>query len=78
MPPRSCSIWRITWRKLSFSLPTRLKPGTCTSSNSTSQKWSLPVMSSMVRTVMPGDDMSTISSLSPAWRGASGSVRAMQ
>ena len=78
MPPRSCSICRITWRKLPFSSPTRLSAGTRTSSKNTSQKWSLPVMSMIGTIEIPGDRMSTMSSESPACGGASGSVRAMR
>ena len=54
MPPRSCSICRITWRKLPLSSPTRFSAGTRTSSKNTSQKWSLPVMSLIGVIVMPG------------------------
>lgn len=76
MPPRSCSIWRINCRKLPFSVPTRCSAGTSTPSKRTSQKCSLPVMSTIGRTSMPGERMSTTSSDSPSWTGASGSVRA--
>ena len=68
MPPRSCSIWRITWRKLPLSSPTRFSAGTRTSSNHTSQKWSLAVMSLIGWIVMPGERMSTISSDRPGVR----------
>ncbi len=75
MPPRSCSIWRITWPKLPLSSPTRFSAGTRTSSKNTSQKWLLPVMSSIGVIEMPGECMSTISSDMPLCGGASGSVR---
>ncbi len=78
MPPRSCSIWRMTWRKLPLGSPTRLDPGTRTWSKATSQKWRLPVMSAMGEIVMPGACRSTINSERPAWGGAWGSVRAMR
>ena len=54
MPPRSCSIWRMTWRNEPFSSPTRLPAGTRTSSKNTSQKWRLPVMSRIGFTLTPG------------------------
>ena len=54
MPPRSCSICRITWRNEPFRSPTRLAAGTRTSSKNTSQKWRLPVMSRIGLTVRRG------------------------
>ena len=78
MPPRSCSIWRMTWRKLSFSTPTRFSAGTRTSSKRTSQKWAFPVASTIGRISTPGSRRSTRNSESPLCGGAAGSVRAMR
>ena len=78
MPPRSCSICRMTCLKLPFNFPTRWSSGTSTSSKRTSQKWALPVASTIGRTSMPGAPMSTTSSDSPACGGASGSVRTIR
>ena len=71
-------IWRITWRKLPFSSPTRFEAGTSTPSKRTSQKWPSPVASTMGRTSMPGERMSTTSSERPACGRAVGSVRAIR
>ena len=73
MPPRSCSIWRMTWRKLPFCSPTRLvaghadvvearprRSGGCRSC----RRWGGPRC--------PATRMSTTSSDSPACGGAVG------
>ena len=78
MPPRSCSSCRMVCLNAAPSAPTMLSTGTRTLSYHTSQKCSLVVMSSILRMVMPGVSIGTITSLIPACGGPSLEVRQMR
>ena len=58
--------------------PSRASGPTATSSRNTSSKWESPVIWRSGRASMPAARMSTRKYEIPAWRRASGSVRAMQ